>query len=100
LVGVDTTSVDNYQLNTSCAATASQITINTAVHANTLVTSLTVYVLIYDPIQLAISSLYFVDYTLTKTLYGTQQTFNNLPYGLIPNDYQAGFASFSTRNNY
>lgn len=101
LTGVTTTTTDFYQLNLTCAITAANTaTLTGVVHPNTKVTLLTIYILIYDPVALAVNSIYFVDYALTTTFYGVQKTFIYLPYGYFDNDYIGGLASFSMINNY
>ena len=100
LTGVAGTSVDYYQLNITCAITATKtFTITAVVYQTTLISSLNIYSLVYDPVALAVTSIYFADYTITTTLQGVQTVFTSLPYGYYDTNYMGGLASFSMQDN-
>ncbi len=100
VTGVTATSVDYYQLNVTCSITASTTaTVSVTVHPNTLVSSLTVHMFVYDSVALAVTSVYFVDYTITSSYQGVQKVFMSLPKGYFDTNFIGGFASFSIVNN-
>lgn len=73
--------------------------IQATTHPNTLVTSLMVSIVAYNPTDLAVQSIYFVDYTITTTYQGTETLFVSLPYGYHDSNFIGGLCSFSTQDN-
>jgi hypothetical protein len=101
LTGATGTSTDgNYQLNISCAiSNSASATVTATVFPSTKITKITFYLVVWDPIVLAVQCYFFVDYATTTTYYNVQKTFLSLPYGYIDTSYLGGFASFSTTIN-
>ncbi len=101
VTGIKATSPDHYQLNITCSMNTlgDAFILQSFVHPNTQITDLTVYVVIYDPTNLAVLSLYFPDYTITTTYLGTQTTFVSQPKGFFDQNFIGGLSSFSFQNN-
>ncbi len=82
LAGATGTSADYYQLNITCAFTSSTTaTVTARVYPNTIISTISFYLVVWDPVVLAIQSYIFVDYAITTTYYNVQKTFLTLPYG-------------------
>lgn len=97
LAGITASSTDNYQVNMTCAITASTTaTITILLYTTTTLQKLSYYLVIWDPVVLAAQSFFFVDYATTTTYYNTQKSPLSLPYGYIDLGYFGGMASFST----
>ena len=100
LAGATGTSADYYQLNITCAFTSSTTaTVTARVYPNTIISNISFYLVVWDPVVLAVQSYIFVDYAITTTYYNVQKAFLTLPYGYIDANYFGGFASFSTTIN-
>lgn len=80
-------------------ASAISFLLTATVHPDTEITDLTVYVVMYNPDNLAVYSIYFADYTITETYLGTQTKFASLPYGYYDQNFIGGLSSFSFQNN-
>jgi cysteine-rich repeat protein len=95
--GVKASSANNYQLNVTCVIdNAASAIVMATVYPSTMVSKLSFYVVVWDPVVLAVQSYLFVDYAVTTTYYNTQSSPLSLPYGYLDRGYCGGMASFST----
>lgn len=77
------------------------LNVDITVNSNMAITEIIIYFLVVDHDGLALASWTFVQTTLGKSSYGTQYTyFTPVGSSFFDDNYIAGLASFSLRNNY